>query len=236
MDKKHIIDGTGPRSADILVCGLRRLLVAGSRLVISRTTRPLRHGTGKSREPAGWKAYATRPAFRSADVLVCGFSEPPGSEFPPSRRSDVSGERRQLKLVESNHGKEQQSRRSYRTIPPFIRPSLSSFPSVTNSCPFVRIRVPFPSVQRSVFSIRVIRACPQKPWRRRMIRGKTQQIVYRFGPPAMPSSIIINLLPGPSEATTGPSSVFARAHLCLILVSAIRFGQPRTKLNQTESR
>jgi hypothetical protein len=43
---------------------------------------------------------------RSADVLVCGFSESPGSEFPPSRRSGVSGERRQLKLVESNGGKQ----------------------------------------------------------------------------------------------------------------------------------
>ena len=44
---------------------------------------------------------------RSADVLVCGFSEPPGSEFQLPR-SGVSGERRQLKLVESN-GREQKS-------------------------------------------------------------------------------------------------------------------------------
>jgi hypothetical protein len=75
MDKKHIIDGTGP-------C--------------------------------------------SADVLVCGFSEPPGSEFPPSRRSGVSGERHQLKMVAKN-------------------------PTIRNEFVKIRaIRVPFPSVQKSV--------------------------------------------------------------------------------------
>jgi hypothetical protein len=83
MDKKHTIDGAGPRSADVLVCGLRRLLVAASRRVISRTTRSLKHGTGKSREPIGWKACATWPASRGADILVCGFTELSSSEFPP---------------------------------------------------------------------------------------------------------------------------------------------------------
>jgi hypothetical protein len=48
MDKKHIIDGAGPRSADI---------------------------------------------------LVCGFSELSSSEFPPFRRSGVSGGRRHLKTA-----------------------------------------------------------------------------------------------------------------------------------------
>jgi hypothetical protein len=53
MDKKHIIDGTGPRSADVLVCGFS--------------------------EPPGSEFQLPR----SADILVCGFSELSGSEFPP---------------------------------------------------------------------------------------------------------------------------------------------------------
>jgi hypothetical protein len=136
MDKKHTIDGTGPRSADILVCGLRRLLVAGSRLVTSRTTRPLRHGTGKSHEPPGWKAYTTRPTSHSADVLVCGFSELPSSEFPPPpfvAASLVSAAKSQWSRIQTMAPEKMNRSQRRKTFP--VRPLLTSFPSVQESVP-----------------------------------------------------------------------------------------------------
>jgi hypothetical protein len=190
MDKKHIIDGTRPRSADILVCGLRRLLVAGSRLVISRTTRPLRHGTGKSREPAGWKAYATRtgkPQTKEHKMHLCQIHANSANASRPrpalKTRAAVCDKPRsfapapgpRVVLLRGRRSFGSQRSARHRTLggsaPLSIRNPHPHHPSINPTIPPSSILNPLPGQSKattgpsSFFDLRPS-ACPAKPQRR----------------------------------------------------------------------